>query len=186
MHHGATNPRRWPGEWETEYHYHKHRKQEKTAPQLRASPTRVTLMKRLGFDRGAGLLLAFSQRQQQAECCAPANFGFKVDGAVVQLQYTIAHGQADAAAGLFGREVEVENFVADVGRNASALVLYLDGCGAIVLFAGDVEHTAIAHGLHSVEYNVENGLLHQVCVGSDGQRVRQLGLELHTLTCGLG
>ena len=48
----------------------------------------------------------------------------------MHLQHAIAHGQSNAASRFLGCEIQVENLVADIERNAAALVADFDGGGA--------------------------------------------------------
>ena len=80
----------------------------------------------------AGRGWSFVLRQQgkhEAEGRAFLRFGVQLQGAVMQLHGAVGEGEADSAAGLFGGEVQVENLVANLGRNSGAGVLHLQHGG---------------------------------------------------------
>ena len=64
---------------------------------------------------------------------------FEVDGAVVPLQNLVGLGQSDAAAVFFCGEIELEDFVAQILRNAATLVANLGNDGVVFALGGDRE-----------------------------------------------
>ena len=108
----------------------------------------------------------------EAEGRALTGFGVKIKRAIVQLHGAIGEGETDSAAGLLGGEVEIKNFIANLGRNPSAGVVHLKHGGLGGGEAAKGEGAAFGHGLHAVDHHVEHGLLDEVGVDADGQRLR--------------
>src|SRR4051812_29891873 len=58
----------------------------------------------------------------QEELRTTTHFRLYVDAAVVQLQNAVGHCQADPAAAALSGEVEVEDFLPDLRRNADSVI----------------------------------------------------------------
>src|SRR5215831_499456 len=83
--------------------------------------------------------------------------------------------EPDAAAAFFRREVKLEDFLLGFPGDSAARVLDLDDDRSLFAPRADGQLPALAHGLHTVDDHVENGLLHEVEVDFDGQgQVRQV------------
>src|SRR6185437_3891392 len=101
-----------------------------------------------------------SERDPEPELRSIAYLRLYFHVAVVQLQDSISHGEADAAAAGLGGEVEVEDLVANVLRNAGAVVGDANdgGTGGLTIavasrplfFEDDLESATHWHGLSAV------------------------------------
>src|SRR5271165_1260309 len=111
---------------------------------------------------------------------------FEVDRAVVPLQNLIGLGQADAATVFLGGEIELENLVVEVLRNPTTLVADFGHHGVVFAASGDREQTSLGHGLHAIEHDVEDGLLHQINVDLNGQPLfRHMALDGDAMLLGV-
>src|SRR5271167_2144673 len=130
-------------------------------------------------------VLCGSEWKQQTESRPPAHLGDEVECAVVQLHYSIAHGQADATAGALGREIQIEDFIANLRRDAASLIAHFDRDCSIQASRHNVKQTTAAHGLHTVKDDIEQGLLDEISVGANWQRLTsKIGSHIHPLACG--
>ena len=94
-------------------------------------------------------------------------------GAVVQLHRAVHERQADPAAVLFGRVVEIENPLELIGSNADARVFERDLQAFLQQRRrGDRESSAIRHRLQSVPSEVPEYLLHLRLIGRNEDRRR--------------
>src|SRR5271169_1634491 len=93
-------------------------------------------------------VLRGSEWKQQTESRTPAHLGDEIECAVVQLHYSIAHGQADATAGPLGRKIQVEDLIANLRRDAASLIPHLNRDGSIQAARHDLKQSAAAHRLH--------------------------------------
>lgn len=83
------------------------------------------------------------------------------------LQNLIRLRKADATAIFFGGVVKLEDFVLDFLRNTCALVADFGHDGVIFPSGGNRKRSAARHRLHSIDDDVEEGLLHQVEIHFD-------------------
>src|SRR5437016_5344312 len=101
------------------------------------------------------------------------------------LHNLIGLGETDSTALLFCREVELENFVLNVRRNPSALVVYFDEHAVFVAARHDIQGSTRRHGLNSIEHDVEESLLDEVAVHLDVQGFfRQFTQNMDTMLLG--
>src|SRR6185312_8683077 len=86
---------------------------------------------------------------------------------VMELQDSVRHGEADAAALALGGEVEVEDAVANFAGDSFAVVLdFEDGCAG-VLGEADGKLASVGHGLRAVDDDVEQGLPDKIGIDAD-------------------
>src|SRR3569833_1120400 len=120
----------------------------------------------------------------QEELRTTAHIRLYVDAAVVQLQIALGHRQADTAAAALRREVEIEDSLADFGRNAVAFIGDAEDRHPAFLFQNHPECAAIRHCLCAVERHIEYGLFEQIGVDIHDHRARgQPAFQLHALRC---
>ena len=80
-------------------------------------------------------------------------------------------GQPDSAASLLGCEIQFENFVLDVSRDATALVANLSHDRLFIATRCDGQGPAIGHGLNTVQHHVQHRLFDEVDVDFDRNRL---------------
>ena len=99
---------------------------------------------------------------------------------MMQLQNAIRHGQADPAALALGREVQIENLVADLVRNAGPFVRDAQDGILLVLFEHHPQPASLRHGLCPILNDIEDRLLEQVGIHVRDQGIRrQAALQRH-------
>src|SRR5271166_943028 len=76
--------------------------------------------------------VVYHSRKSQPKRCAFPLLGHKIDGPAVELNHAERGGQTDSGSVLLGGEIEVENAVAELGRNARARVADLQPAVAAV------------------------------------------------------
>src|ERR1051326_72726 len=87
-------------------------------------------------------------REHQSEPGPPARRGLHLNLSVVELDDAVDHRQADAAAFLFRREIEIEDLLQMLGGNADAGVLDVHFDAAVGrAAAADLQRPAVRHRL---------------------------------------
>src|SRR5262245_32181927 len=93
-------------------------------------------------------------RKHQSKPRTPARRTLDLDVAVVQLNYTIDHREADPGALLLRRVVEVENLLQILGRDADPRIFDVDFDSTAGRTTGNLQRAAIRHRLAAVEREV--------------------------------
>ena len=93
--------------------------------------------------------------------------------AIVPLHDLVGLRQADSASPFvaLGGEIEFVDFLLRFGRNAAALVEHFGENRFAIAPRLQSEGSSRGHGLHSVYYQVQNRLLHQIGIGAHHERV---------------
>src|SRR5258708_12579701 len=115
------------------------------------------------------------QRDTEAKSRAFPFRRFKFHRAVMPLQNLVRLRQPNAAAILLGRKVKLKNLVLHIVRNTTAPVTDLGHGDIVFTVRRDCEQTSLRHSLYSVQYHVEQGLLHQIRVHLEGKRLTGQG-----------
>src|SRR5579871_2570125 len=79
----------------------------------------------------------------QAESGSPAIIAYKFNRTIMELYGTISHGEPDARTSRLGREIKLEDFVAQLRRNARPIVGDLKSDDILSLSHGDSDAAAL-------------------------------------------
>src|SRR2546423_15662782 len=93
---------------------------------------------------------------------------------MMQLHDFVGHSQTYAGARFFGREIKIEDFVANLWGDAGALIAdFYDHFAITVTACANFQRASFRHRLHAVEHYVEQRLLEQIRIHTRVQRVRR-------------
>src|SRR5215471_7565595 len=93
-------------------------------------------------------------REDESESRPAAGGRLDLDLAVVELNNAVDHREADTRAPLLGREVEVEDLLEVLGRNADAGVFDVDLHAVARGAADDPQRAAVGHRLTRVQREI--------------------------------